>query len=208
MAMNPKWCKSISHWKNHFTEWVTTSEPQDLLEINIFFDYRSIYGDKHIVYDLTNHINILLKNNPSFFLHMTQNALLYKPPVNLFGNIVIESNNESFDIKSAIVPMVNVARIYALKHEIVDKNTIERLTSLYELEKFNKKDYEDIKQSYNYLMNIRFRHQSDMFIKKDTANNLINSKSLTEFETAVIKKSFSQISHLLTKLSFDFLGKA
>ena len=158
--------------------------------------------------DLKDHINILLKNNPSFLVFMTQNALLYKPPVNFYGNIVLGSDNESFDIKSSIVPMVNVARIYALKYDIEDGNTIERLTTLFEYGKMNRKDYEDIKQSYNYLMNIRFKHQSDMFIRRGTADNKIKMKGLTEFEVAVIKKAFSQISSLLTKLSFDFLGRA
>ena len=36
MAKNPKWCQPLSEWKNYFTNWVTTANPQDLLDIKIF----------------------------------------------------------------------------------------------------------------------------------------------------------------------------
>jgi signal-transduction protein with cAMP-binding, CBS, and nucleotidyltransferase domain len=64
---------------------------------------------------------------------MTENALNFKPPLGFFRNFVVESkgrHRNAFDIKSAMTPIVDFARVYALKNKIDETNTIERLDQL------------------------------------------------------------------------------
>jgi DNA polymerase-3 subunit epsilon/CBS domain-containing protein len=45
MATNPEWRKSESAWQATISHWVTRSDPQDLLNVDIFFDLRPVFGD-------------------------------------------------------------------------------------------------------------------------------------------------------------------
>ena len=56
MAMNPKWCQPLSVWKQYFSDWITNADPQALLDVKIFFDYRFIFGSEELVDRLTSHL--------------------------------------------------------------------------------------------------------------------------------------------------------
>jgi len=44
MAKSPRWCRPLSAWKAYFAQWIESAKPQDFLEINMFFDFRAVYG--------------------------------------------------------------------------------------------------------------------------------------------------------------------
>ncbi|MFA5783132.1 MAG: DUF294 nucleotidyltransferase-like domain-containing protein, partial [Bacteroidales bacterium] len=209
MAMNPKFCKPLSVWKKYFSEWVATKEPQDLLDINIFFDFRFSYGNPDLAKNLKDHLNDTIENNNLFFYHLALNTLSVKPPVSFFGNIIKEDKEnhpDSFDIKRAIMPVVGFARVYALKNGISDGNTLVRIGKLFEKNIILKSEHEMIVQMYSCLMNLRFRHQVDQLIESRIADNYINPNKLSELDQTILKKIFSQIGLLHTKLNFDFKG--
>jgi len=210
MAKNQKWCQPVSRWREYFTKWISDSEPEDLLEVNIFFDFKSIYGFTQFPSELRDHINSLLKEHPLFFIHMTRNCLLSKPPVGLFGKIMLESregeHSKTFNIKDAIRPLTDLIRIYALKHSLDATNTLERIEKLYEKKLFRDTDYNEIIHTYNFLMQQRLKNQAISKSMGEKTSNEINPKQLTEIEISMLKKSFSEISTLQTKLSYDFLG--
>ncbi len=211
MAKNPKWCQSFTQWQKYFTSWITASNPQDFLEFNVFFDFRDVFGEKNFADELRKHVNLLIHNKPSFLLLFAQNTLLYKPPVNIFGNIVTESSSEnagSFNIKDAMMPIVSFARIYSLKNNISETNTIERLNKLYENNFIKKSTYEDTLVAYNYLMQIRVKNQAIAINNNNKPDNFINPKELSHLEETMLKQSFGEISAILKKISFDFMGSA
>lgn len=146
-----------------------------------------------------------------FFQHLAKNSLLHKPPVGLLGKIVVESrgeHQETFDIKAATMPISDFSRIYALKNRLNNLNSLDRLDGLLKKGIINKTTNEEMKQAYNNLMQIRFRHQSDQIIKDKTADNHINPNSLTQIEQKTLKNIFSQILSIQKKLSYDFSGDA
>ena len=211
MAMNPKWCMSLEQWKEQFRQWVEESAPQDLREFNIFFDFRSVYGDKNLTVQLRESVYELLKNNAPFFMHFALDALHYKPPIGMFGKLVLESSGDSadtFDIKEAMLPIVNFARLYALHHGVYETNTLERLHKLYEKNVLKKSDYEETVLSYNYLMQVRFKHQAQVSADHGTADNHINPKELAHINEATLKQTFYQIAAIQKRISLDFTGTA
>ena len=121
MAKNPKWCQSLSTWKGYFSSWIHTAEPVHLLQASIFFDFRGGFGDMALIESLRRHLFSSLGGWSGFFRNLTENALHFKPPIGFFRNFVVESKGEhrnKFDIKSAMTPIVDFARIYALKNRI------------------------------------------------------------------------------------------
>jgi PAS domain S-box-containing protein len=200
MAKNPKWCQPISEWKKYFTDWVTTANPQNLLDVNIFFDFRPVYGNEKLTEQLKNHLRHITAGYNSFFVYLAQNALQFKSPANLF------KAGELFDIKLTLLPIVDMIRVYALKNKIYTGNTTERINQLYEKNIFSRTSSNELLHIYNFLMQVRFKHQSKMFSENLPSDNNINPKLLTELEQTIFKKIFTQIENFQSKLSLDFKG--
>jgi len=209
MASNEEWCQPITRWKNNFTNWISSSEPQDLLDINIFFDFRPVYGESRLCNDLHQHIRAVIKSHPAFFIHMTGNIQKLKPPLSMFGNIVVGSSKtkpESFDIKRAMLPLLDMARIYALKEGIRETGTLSRLRLLYQHGTFSEQQYDARVEAYKLLMLMRFKHQVEQFSSGVTPDNYINPETISTVEQAMLKKVFGQISDFISKLVMDFKG--
>ena len=48
MSGQPRWCRPLTEWKSGFNEWIQKSEPQEIIDFSIFFDFRTIYGDAEL----------------------------------------------------------------------------------------------------------------------------------------------------------------
>lgn len=211
MARNPKWCMPLSRWKEGFGRWIRTGTPQDLLSVNMFFDFRAVAGDADLAADLRRHIDGELADHPAFFLHFAQNALLYKPPIGMFGKIVTGAEGQdpgTFSVKEAMMPIVNFARLYALRHAVDRTHTLERLRLLRESGVLSASSHAEIAAAYECLMALRLRHQAAVAVRGGTPDNAVNPKELNEFDEAMVRKSLGQVSLILKKISFDFLGAA
>ncbi len=207
MAMNPRWNKPLSEWKNYFHKWINKGHAKDLLDINIFFDFRLSYGESYLINDLQSYILKVSKSNPAYLHHLAKNTMNFKPSVNFFGNIVVGSTGappDTLNLKDNIAALVNFARVYALKNEITQKNTLARLQTLYSIGIINDTDMLEIQHAYEYLSTMRLKHQASQILKNVKPDNYINAKSLTEIEKTTLKKVLSVIGNFLTRLTHDF----
>ncbi|MFZ0610837.1 MAG: DUF294 nucleotidyltransferase-like domain-containing protein [Desulfobacterales bacterium] len=210
MAQNPKWCQSLSTWKAYFSAWIHAAEPEDLLQASIFFDFRHGYGEASLIEALRKHLFASLEGWSGFFRHLTENALHFKPPIGFFRNFVVESKGQhrsALDIKSAMTPIVDFARIYALKHKIEETNTLERLSHLQLKKVITAPEYEEVEKAYTFLMQLRFVRQVTAVVDEKTApDNYINPKKLTNIEQKMLKEIFKRVEKFQTKLEFEFTG--
>ncbi len=210
MAKNPKWCQPLSTWKAYFSAWIHAAEPEDLLQASIFFDFRHGFGEPFLINALRQHLFDSLEGWSGFFRHLTENALHFKPPIGFFRNFVVESKGKhrsALDIKSAMTPIVDFVRIYALKHKIEQTNTLERLSHLQLKKVITAPEYDELEKAYGFLMQLRFVRQVTAVIDEKTApNNYINPKKLTNIEQKMLKEIFKRIEKFQTKLEFEFTG--
>ncbi len=203
MAMNPKWCQPITVWKNYFSRWITKATTQDLLEVSIFFDFRCMYGEESLVAELREHIFRKVADKDVFYYQLAQNALLFKLPVDFFGNISVESGGDhanTFNIKYVIALIVGYARLYAINFSFEETNTLQRLDRLKSRSVIARELHEDITEAYNYLMQIRFTHQVNKLNKGEEPDNHISLDELNYMEKSALKKIFSQVGSLQKKL--------
>jgi hypothetical protein len=59
------------------------------MEVSIFFDFRTVYGEADLTHELRRAIQTGLRDQAAFFHHFAQNALTFKPPFRLLGNIYL-----------------------------------------------------------------------------------------------------------------------
>lgn len=210
MAKNPQWCQPLSAWKKYFYSWIHTAEAEDLLQSSIFFDFRGAYGDMAMIDGLRRFLFDSLTGWSGFFRHLTENALHFKPPIGFFRNFVVESKGEhrdAFDIKHAMMPIVDFTRIHALYNHIWETNTLDRLHQLYLKNIISWQEYNEVEQAYSFLMQLRIiRQVSDVVDKQVKPDNYIKPKQLSGLEQKMLKEIFKRIEDFQTKLSLDFTG--
>ena len=212
MAKNPKWCQPLSTWKKNFSSWIHAAEAEDLLQASIFFDFRTGYGNNDFIDSLRRHLFDSIEGWSGFLRHLTENALHFKPPLGFFRNFVVESkgkHRDAFDIKSAMTPIVDFARIYALKNKIEETNTLERLRQLNLKKVLSRQEYQEIERAYSFLLQLRLARQITSMIDENAEpDNYIKPKTLTRIEQKMLKEIFVRIEKFQSKLNFEFIGIA
>ncbi len=208
MAKNPKWTHSLSHWKRNYDAWMMESTQETVMKYSTFFDNRAIYGDFSILEDLHAYMEKQLEVPlERFFYNMATNALQYEPPLTFFKGIKTFTVGEQkvFDIKKAMTPIVDITRVFALKHKIFLTNTGERLDALTEKGHLKEKECQELKQSYYYLMALRLDRQAQkIMIDKASPENFISIESLTKIEKVTIIEIFKVIKNFQMKVKIDF----
>jgi len=210
MAANPRWCLSISEWKDRFSKWMLEATPESILEVNVFFDIRCIHGDSGLVRELREHIQSLTRQNPQFFIHYARNCLGYKVPLGLLGRIRAEKhgNEKTIKLKECIKPIETFARIYALKHGIEDPGTLDRLRQLRDREVLQEETFREMAYVFNYLWQLRFFNQISAHAELSTDTDELDIEKLTNIERDNLQSVLARIPIFQTKLSYDFLGTA
>ncbi len=209
MAKNPKWNQSLDDWKKQFTHWINASTPNDILEASIFFDFRSVYGEEAFINELREHVNKISDNKAVFFYHMVQEVMKYKPPVNIFGNIVgseSEADELNLDIKRVLFPLVTFIRLYSIREKISETNSLERTRQLFANNVIDRQLYEEISEAWSFMTRLRLKSQVNNIAENEVPGNKINLNSLTRVEQTTLKRIFSVVGELQTKVRFDFKG--
>jgi CBS domain-containing protein len=210
MAKNPVWTRQLSAWKTHFSYWAERAEPEELMNFAVFFDFRTVYGDAGLVSELRQHVGLELRESPAFFPHFARHALLFKSPVMFLGRILSGGirgvPKGMVDLKAAMLPIVAFARLYALRHDISQTNTLDRLDALVDKGHLSPASRDEIVATYTFLMRLRLQHQVKGLHSGQSPDNLIELRRLGYTERSLLQQSFSHIRALQHRVSYDFLG--
>ncbi len=212
MASNVKWCKPLSAWRDHVTNCVMAVDEQALNDMNVLFDFRCAYGETSFAATLREHLRSLVAaGQHAFFFHLAQTTLQFKPPLGFFGNIQLESGGDhpsAFNIKNAIIPVVNFARIYALHNHLEETNTYDRLRRLLEQGVLLPSSHDELAQAFTLLMQLRLAHQAARACAGLEPDNYIDPGELTQLQRSLLKKVFSDIGVFQSRLRTDFARTA
>lgn len=211
MAMNPRYCLPLGQWKQMFTTWVCSATAADLLRANIFFDFRHAWGEDRLATALRCHVNALMAANDRFFQILARNILGMVLPIGLFGRFIVDTEGPhrgSFNIKHAMMPIVDIARIYAMKHALATTNTLSRLAELRGMNVMSDMG-RDLAGAYTDLMRMRLAVQVRAQRSRTAlVSNHVYPNSLSADEQKTLRDSFAKIKAYRSKLSRDFIGSA
>lgn len=197
MASNAEWRQPLNVWHNYFSKWITQPEPKALMLSSIFFDMRPVYGDSSLFIDLQREMLKLAKNNQLFISHLVHNALKHKPPLGFFRNFMMVQDDEhknSLNLKHrGVVPIVDIARVLALKYGLKETNTIERLDAAYQCKALSNEMHGNLIDALEFISSLRIRHQAKQIRMGVAADNFLPVEELSGLERSHLKDSFSII---------------
>ena len=205
MANNPKWCRPLSAWKGYFTEWAGVTDPQALLDVNVFFDFRCVAGERALEDELRAHVRAALKDKRIFFLNLAQNALLFKVPLGFRGGVAVEDEGEfrgTFDAKQLLRVFTDFARIYALRGDIPALPTAGRLAALADANVLDQAEKESFSQAFETLMRLRLRRQAALAGSGGPADNRLRPSGLSQADQLALKETAAAAAEAMNKLKY------
>lgn len=208
MAMNPKWTHSLSHWKRNYEEWITAASQESAMKYSTFFDCRAIYGEFSLLEELKSHMGMLLEKAPErFFINLGHNALQYEPPLTFFRKIRTEEidGEKQLNLKKTMRPIVDLARVYALKFNITETNTFRRIELLREKGVFTFKEVQELTHAFEYLMSLRLENQAlTLLDHRQKPKNYLLLKHLTKVQQVTLLEIFKVIEEFQARIRITF----
>ncbi len=199
MAKNKQWCMSIYDWEKTIAEWIRIPNPQEILKVSIFFDFRPVFGNFELTDRLQKFCLKGLKNQSIFFHNLAQSTINLQ--VNNPDSI---RDGEEYDIKMPILAITTIARLWVLKYGIIERNTSDRLLALKKIGVFTDSLYNEVEQAYKFLTLMRLKIQLNQIKSLKQPNNKIDVKSFSSIEKVMIKRIVSEINEHYAKIGADF----
>jgi CBS domain-containing protein len=197
MAGNPLWCQPLRVWKQYFSGWIRNPDPQNLLEISIFFDFRHCSGDTELTESLRDYISNDLTTNDIFFHHMAAAWKDYNPSPEL-------AEAEKTDIKRILMPLTGLIRLYTLKHGIRAHSTSSRLIELHKTSHFDTTLMRESLKALRDLSSLRLRHQVQALVNGAEADNIVELSQSGTDSAFLAKMAIASVNKLMLRAGSDF----
>ena len=200
MAMTDQWRQPRRVWAEYFHKWVDQPKPKALMLTCVFFDLRAIHGKAELLDGLRQQVVQRTKGNSLFLAHMVSNALKHRPPLGMFGQITLSKggdNPHTIDLKHiGIVPIVDLARVYALAAGVTVANTHDRLEVSSQAGEVSAQSARDLRDALEFLGKLRIAHQARQMTQGKAPDNFLALEELSNFERSHLKNAFAVVQTL------------
>lgn len=194
MAANPRWCQPVRVWRQYFRDWIWKPDPTAQMLASVMFDLRPIAGAAELFSGLQAETLELAGGNSIFVAHMTHNSLKHAPPLGLLRGFTTPRSGEhrnQIDMKhSGVVPVVDLARVYALIGRLTPVNTRARLLAAEESGLIAGSGARDLIAAYDLIAEFRLRNQAARIGTGGKPDNYLNPYDLGEFERSQLRDAF------------------
>ena len=210
MATNPKWRQPVRVWKRYFNGWIDKPDPMAQMLASVMFDLRPIAGDKSLFGDLNRETLAKASRDSIFRSHMIANSLKHTVPLGLFGGLTYSREKEhrnSIDMKhSGVVPITDLARVYALEGRIEAVNTRDRLIAARDMDGvLSKTGGDDLIDAYDLIVDLRLSHQVELIRAGRKPDNFLVPDTLSAFERNHLKDAFSVVKRLQSSAGYGLV---
>jgi CBS domain-containing protein len=210
MAQTDTWRQPLQKWKQYFRAWTEEPEPKALMLTCVFFDLRLVYGRGALLDELRADVLRRTRGNGIFLAYMVGNALTREPPLGLLGRLITARSGEhrgTVDLKHlGIVPVVDLARVYALAGGHLAVNTHDRLEVASQSGEVSERSAHDLRDALEYLAATRIRHQARQIEAGLPADNFLAPSELSNFERTQLKDAFRVVKTLQQVLGQRYRG--
>jgi CBS domain-containing protein len=205
MASNPSWRQPYHTWRGYFRRWIIEPERKALMFACNFFDIRPIHGDEELFERLRTEVLRQAADNAIFLAYLAANALTRRPPLGFFRNFVVihgGEHDQSFDLKlRGIVPITELARVYAVSAALPDVNTADRLDAAAEAGALSRGAASDLRDALALIATLRARHQVHQIKQGVEPDNFLHPDTLSGLERGYLKDAFSVVGTLQKALA-------
>lgn len=207
MATNPRWRQPVRMWRDYFHSWAVTHEPTSQMLASVMFDLRPISGKASLYQDLQHETLEMASRNSIFIAHMTANSLKRTPPLGLmrgFSTLRVGPYRNHIDMKHhGVIPVTDLARIYALQGRISSVNTRARLLAAQDLGVISHSGGRDLVDAYDAIAMLRLQNQANMIKQGQEISNYLAPAELSDFERNALRNAFIVVRTMQSAAAHD-----
>lgn len=207
MATNPRWCQPVRIWRKYFHEWAVTHEPQSQMLASVMFDLRPIGGAASLFRNLQAETLEMASRNSIFVAHMIANSLKHVPPLGLirgFSTVRTGPYRNHIDMKhNGVIPVTDLARVYALQGRITDVNTRSRLLAAQEAGVISESGARDLIEAYDVIAMLRLQNQAHLIKEGREISNYLAPADLSDFERNHLRDAFVVVRTMQAAIGHD-----
>lgn len=194
MATNPRWRQTRAVWRGYFQSWIDHPDPEAQMLASVMFDLRAIGGDASLLAGLQHNTLALAAEKPIFLYNMIANSLKHRPPLGLIGGISTPRSGEhrnQVDMKhNGVVPVIDLARVYALQGQLTPVNTRARLEDAEARGIISAAGARDLIAAYDLIQTMRLESQAEQVRSGRRPDNHLSPADLPAFERSHLRDAF------------------
>jgi CBS domain-containing protein len=210
MAKNAEQRLTLNQWRMRYESWVAQPDEDRVMRATIFFDMRTVHGDRSLTRALRRDVVARAARDPLFISFLARDAMRSKVPLGIFRNLVLDKGADGqkvFNAKGqAIIPIIDIARTQALAAGIEEVGTIARLKALAKAGRMNADDARSLEDALLFVNELRISHQAGQVARGERPDNAIAPYSLSSLERDYLKDAFVVIRDALDALRRNFAG--
>lgn len=194
MATNPRWRQPRNVWQGYFRDWIAHPSPEAQMLASVMFDLRAIGGDAGLLADLQQDTLQMSAKNSIFVAHMVANSLKHRPPVGLIGGFATIRSGEHrhhIDMKhNGVVPVTDLARVYALQGRLTAVNTRARLQDAEARGVISGAGARELIAAYDLIQTVRLDNQADLIRAGRRPDNFLSPSDLPDLDRSHLRDAF------------------
>lgn len=208
MAMTAKWRQPLARWIDYFATWIEEPAPTAQLLSSVLFDLRPVRGDFGLFDQLQQFTAAKARGNSVFIAHMVSNALTHMPPLGLFRKFVLIRGGEhdhQVDLKlHGTVPIIDLARIYALLAGVKSASTRDRLIEAHAAGVLSKSGMHDLIDAFEFISMVRLKHQSRRIQTGQSPDTFVEPGELSRIERHRLRDAFLAIRSMQSSVASTY----
>jgi DNA polymerase-3 subunit epsilon/CBS domain-containing protein len=193
MAKNAQWRGSAAVWRERVAHWIGRSNPEDLLAVDIFFDFRAVHGDGALAAALWRDAYRLAQGESGFAKVLAESGGNFEPPLGWFG---IRTENGRVDLKrGGLFVIVSVARVLAIYFGIAEHSTKARIENVRALGLGSESDLNAMIETQRVILSAILDQQLADIAAGRPPSNKVEVKRLARGDQAKLKDALTSIKH-------------
>lgn len=199
MATSPVWRKSLSEWKTQMRQWVLRREPMHLLNTDVMIDMAHVEGDCELSSELRQQIMAMVTGQPDFVHALYRIEESHGVALDWLGRLAREEDairgDRGIDLKlRGTLPLVEGARLAALRYKVDALSTPARLDGLAVCGAITRDTVEDLKDAFRTLSRMILRQQIEDSRKGVTLRGVVDTSALARRDKAELQQALNHVS--------------
>ncbi|UCE32064.1 MAG: CBS domain-containing protein [Burkholderiales bacterium] len=160
MASNPQWRGTVAEWRARVDGWLRRGRPQDLLNVDIFFDLVPVAGETELAHTLHEDAVDGASGGRAFIGLLAESVSDFAPRLGMFGRL--HAKNGRVNLKrDGLLPLVMVARTLGLRVGSSARATPERLRDAAAAGRISEGEERELIGLHELLLTLMVRQQLD-----------------------------------------------
>ncbi len=201
MVSNEQWRGDFDSWLVRLTGWLSNPAEKGPWQSGLILDFRPVFGDGEPVLRLRERLWEYVRAKPLAVSMLIRELTDYRLPLSFFGAFITERDGMwqgYLNIKNSVLAhLTNSARILALKYNLGQSNTCDRIRGLVAAGHVSGRHGDQLLDGWEYLQRKRLEIGLDCDRADAPPHNYVNPVALDDGERKRLKDAIHAVEKLV-----------